>query len=160
MKLSFQRQQHSRHNPPAVPMQVYNGLVTYDNDRRPWSEDKDNRPTQFRRYIMTGLQDVQLISGIPGKRYTGLLVNPAFFMVNSDVPEAAGWLTVYQTPRNPGAASYPPSGTGGVQGGFHFRGMDPLSYNAVFRAGPGSQPANPGGPGKVAADFIQNPMTG
>ena len=160
MRLPWQQQQHSKQMPPAVPMQLYNGLVSYNNDRRPWSEDKDSRPTQFRRFIMTGLQDVQLISGTPQGRYKGSLINPVLMMAHPTVSPAEGWVTVYQTPRNPGAASYPPSGTGAAYAGYHFRGIDPLSYSALFQAGPGSQPANPGGPGKIAGPYLDNPMTG
>jgi hypothetical protein len=162
MRLPFQQQQHSKSDPPAVPMQVFNGLVTYpsDNNRREWSSDANFAPQQFRRYIMTGLQDVQLISGVPRKLYTGLLVNPIWFHVNSSVPEASGWVDVYQTPRNPGAASYPPAGSGAAPAGYHFRALDPLSWAALFKAGPGSQPSNPGGPGKIAGAQISNPMTG
>lgn len=147
-------------NPAQAPMQVYNGLVTYNNDRRPFSEDRDYRPTRMRRFIMTGLQDVQLRSGTPGRRYTGLLLRPLWFHVNSNVPEASGWLDVYQTPRMPGAAAYPPSGSGKAYGGFHKTGIDPLSYGALFDAGPGSQPSNPGGPGQIASQYVENPMTG
>ena len=43
-------------------------------------------------------------------------------------------------------------------GGFHMRGIDPQSYAALLAAGPGSNPVNPGGPGKIAGRSYINPM--
>jgi hypothetical protein len=42
--------------------------------------------------------------------------------------------------------------------GFHMRGIDPQSYAALVAAGPGSNPVNPGGPGKIAGRSYINPM--
>ncbi len=42
--------------------------------------------------------------------------------------------------------------------GFHMRGIDPQSYAALIAAGPGSNPVNPGGPGRIAGKSYINPM--
>jgi hypothetical protein len=41
--------------------------------------------------------------------------------------------------------------------GFHMRGIDPYSYAALIAQGPGSNPVNPGGPGKIAGRRYVNP---
>jgi hypothetical protein len=53
-----------------------------------------------------------------------------------------------------------PGQTRGDVAGFHKRGPSPLNLDKFWQAGPGSQPSNPGGPGKIAAPAFINPMTG
>jgi hypothetical protein len=125
------------------PMQPYrNSLVSKRNRQAP-SSDVDTLPHQFRRYVnASGCQDVQLINGLQhgiaaGFRYPY---------------RGAGWLFPV-VPRIPGQ-------TRGDVAGFHKRGPSPLNYENFWQMGPGSQPDNPGGPGRIAAPTFVNPMTG
>jgi hypothetical protein len=45
-------------------------------------------------------------------------------------------------------------------GGWHTRGPAPANMQNLWESGPGAQPANPGGPGKIASPAFVNPMTG
>jgi hypothetical protein len=123
-------------------MQILNGLVVPKPNRQPPSSDIDLTQRQFRRYIGTGAQDVQLNCGTQRRLRSGLRFPY----------RGTGWLWTVE-PRIPGQ-------TRGNYGGFHKRGPDPLSVSALFDNGPGSQPTNPGGPGKIAAPLYHNPMTG
>lgn len=127
---------------PFYPMELLNGLVVSKTDRQAPSSDFDMTPRQFRRYIGNGTQDVQLNCGTQRRLRSGLRFGY----------RGAGYLFTVE-PRIPGQ-------TRGNYGGFHKRGPDPLSMQNLFANGPGAQPANPGGPGKIAAPAYQNPMTG
>lgn len=125
------------------PMQPYrNSLVSKRNRQAP-SSDVDTLPHQFRRYVnASGVQDVQLINGMQNGILAGWRIPYA----------GAGYLFAV-VPRIPGQ-------TRGDVGGFHKRGPSPLNYENFWQAGPGSQPDNPGGPGRIAAPQFINPMTG
>jgi hypothetical protein len=124
------------------PMQPYrNSLVSKRNRQAP-SSDVDTLPHQFRRYVSTGVQDVQLLNGMANGRLAGWRI-PYL---------GAGWLFAV-VPRIPGQ-------TRGDVAGFHPRGPSPLNYEQMWQNGPGSQPDNPGGPGRIAAPQYYNPMTG
>jgi hypothetical protein len=125
------------------PMQGYNGGLVRKPNRRAPSSDVDILPHQFRRFVnASGVQDVQLHNGL----HNGI---------------AAGWRIPYAgagylfavVPRIPGQ-------TRGDVAGFHKRGPSPLNYQNFWQQGPGSQPDNPGGPGRIAAPQFINPMTG
>ena len=128
-------------NPYA--MQTYNGGLVRKPNRRPPSSDVDILPHQFRRYVnASGVQDVQLLNGLGNDRLAGWRI-PYF---------GAGWLFA-AAPRIPGQQR-------GDVAGFHPRGPSPLNYENMWQQGPGSQPSNPGGPGRIAAPQYINPMTG
>jgi len=128
---------------PAYPMQLLKGMVVAKPNRRAPTCDVDTTPIQFRRYVgASGVHEVQLRNGLwhrvgAGKRtaYRGThyLFNVAPLIPGQTRQDAAG---------------------------YHKRGPDPLSIAAMKQAGPGSQPANPGGPGKIAGSLFINPMTG
>jgi hypothetical protein len=125
------------------PMQPYrNSLVSKRNRQAPTS-DVDTLPHQFRRYVnASGVQDVQLINGLQNGIAAGWRIPYA----------GAGYLFAV-VPRIPGQ-------TRGDVAGFHKRGPSPLNYDNFWQNGPGSQPDNPGGPGRIAAPQFINPMTG
>lgn len=131
-------------NTPYYPMEVLNGLVVRKEDRQAPSSDYDETPRQFRRYVnASGWQDVQIWNGLRNRIASGWrLVNP----------QASGYLFAVE-PRIPGQ-------TRGNYGGFRERGPSPYNYADAFLQGPGSQPAHPGGPAKIAAESFYNPMTG
>lgn len=125
------------------PMQSYNNSLVRKANRQAPSTDVDRLPHQFRRYVnASGVQDVQALNGMRNGILTGLRI-PYF---------GAGWLFA-AAPRIPGQ-------TRGDVAGFHRRGPSPLNYQNMWQAGPGSQPSNPGGPGRIAAPQFVNPMTG
>ena len=125
------------------PMQPYrNSLVSKRNRQAP-SSDVDTLPHQFRRYVnASGVQDVQLINGLQH----GILAGFRY-------PYAGAGYLYGVVPRIPGQ-------TRGDVAGFHKRGPSPLNYENMWQNGPGSQPDNPGGPGRIAAPTFINPMTG
>lgn len=128
---------------PFYPMELYNGLVAGKPDRQAPTSDFDMTPRQFRRYVNpSGSQDVQLNCGTQRRIRSGLRFGY----------KGTGYLFTVE-PRIPGQ-------TRGNYGGFHVRGPDPLSMQALFDNGPGGQPTNPGGPGKIAGPAYRNPMTG
>ena len=130
------------HTDPYV-MQTYNGGLVRKPNRRAPSSDVDILPHQFRRYVnASGVQDVQLLNGLGNGRLAGWRI-PYF---------GAGWLFA-AAPRIPGQQR-------GDVAGFHPRGPSPLNYENMWQQGPGSQPSNPGGPGRIAAPQYINPMTG
>lgn len=130
------------HTDPYV-MQSYNGGLVRKMNRLPPSSDADILPHQFRRYVnASGRQDVQLANGMRNGILTGLRI-PYL---------GAGWLFPV-VPRIPGQ-------TRGDVAGFHKRGPSPLNYDSMWQAGPGSQPSNPGGPGRIAGPTFVNPMSG
>jgi hypothetical protein len=130
------------HTRPA-PMQVYNGGIYRKRNRQAPDSDVDGLPHQLRRSVnASGAQDVQLINGLQNGIAAGLRI-PYF---------GSGYLFM-AAPRIPGQ-------TRGDVAGFHARGPSPLNYQQLWQQGPGSQPDNPGGPGRIAAPRFVNPMTG
>lgn len=124
-------------------MQLYNGLVVAKSNRRNPTSDFDLTPRQFRRNInASGLQDVQIKNGLANGVASGKRINY----------RGAGYLHAAQ-PTIPGQ-------TRGDVAGFHKRGPSPLNIQAMFDNGPGAQPQNPGGPGKIAGPTFINPMGG
>jgi hypothetical protein len=130
------------HTDPYAMQSYNNGLVRKHNRQAP-SCDADILPHQFRRYVnASGAQDMQLINGMQN----GILAGWRTPYLGS------GWLFAV-VPRIPGQ-------TRGDVSGFHKRGPSPLNYDQMWQDGPGSQPSNPGGPGRIAAPTFVNPMTG
>jgi len=126
-----------------VPMQFLNGLLIRKPNRNAPTNDYDLTPRMVRRFVAaSGVHDVQLHGGLRDGIASGLRIN---------VP-AAGYLMA--------ASPIIPGQQRGQVGGFHKRGPDPLSMAALWQNGPGSQPANPGGPGHIAGPYLANPMTG
>lgn len=120
-----------------------NGLVVRKPDRQAPQNDFDLTPRQFRRYVdASGAKQILLHNGLRAGVASGRIM---------DVPPNGYLWTSY--PRIPGQ-------TRGDMAGFHKRGPDPLSVQALFNNGPGSQPQNPGGPGQIAGMTLINPMTG
>ena len=127
------------------PMQVYNGLERRNPRRQAPQSDMDGTPRQFRRFVnASGAQEVQIGNGLRDKIATGHITGmPGEGYLYAVVPQMPGYRR-----------------TGNNAGGFHKRGPDPLSVFALYQAGPGSQPANPGGPGVITGSSFSNPMTG
>lgn len=125
------------------PMQTYNGGLVRKANRQAPTCDADILPHQFRRYVdASGVQSVQLVNGLQGNIATGLRIPY----------HGTGYLFA-AAPRIPGQ-------TRGDVAGFHRRGPSPLNWESMWQNGPGSQPANPGGPGRIAGPQFYNPMTG
>lgn len=128
---------------PFYPNQNYNGL-TGPNTRGALSQagqQVDHRPAQFRRFIDTGSQSVQLRNGLQSKTAAGTMWTP-YPYGQSFVPSIPG-----QTRDN--VAGGPP-------------GYGPTGYqiNNWIQATAGSQPENPGGVGTIAGNTLYNPMSG
>jgi len=124
-------------------MRSYNGGLVRKPNRQAPTSDADILPHQYRRWVnASGAQDVQLINGMQNGILSGLRL-PYL---------GAGWLFA-AAPRIPGQ-------TRGDVAGFHPRGPSPLNYDQMWQRGPGSQPNNPGGPGRIAAPQFINPMSG
>lgn len=127
----------------TYPMMRYDGLVTAYPNRRAPATDLDLTPRQFRQYVnASGVQDVQLFNGMQNGIATG----------KRWLYRGAGYLYA-SAPTIPGQQR-------GDAGGFQKRGPSPLNIAQLFQDGPGSQPRNPGGPGKVGGPVFMNPMTG
>lgn len=125
------------------PMRSYNGGLVRKVNRQAPTSDRDILPHQFRQHVnASGAQDVQIWNGLRFGVLSGRRINYA----------GAGFLFAV-VPRIPGQ-------TRGDVAGFHKRGPSPLNIQAIWDAGPGSQPSNPGGPGTVIGVQIINPMTG
>jgi hypothetical protein len=125
------------------PMIPYNGMEVASRNRRAPSSDISTYPEVYRQYInASGLQDVQIKNGLAGKRLSGVRLTY----------KGSGWLSL-SAPTTPGL-------TRGDVGGFHKRGPAPQNIQNLFDNGPGSQPDNPGGPGRIAAPSFINPGTG
>lgn len=132
----------SLHTDP-YPMQRYDLSLVSKRNRQAPTCDVDILPHQFRRVVnASGVQDVQLANGLRNGVAAGWRI-PYL---------GAGWLFPV-VPRIPGQ-------TRGDVAGFHRRGPSPLNYDSMWQAGPGSQPSNPGGPGRIAGPTYVNPMTG
>lgn len=130
------------HTRPA-PMQFYNGGLRRSPNRRAPECDIDILPHQLRNFVnASGAQDVQLHNGLQNGVAAGFRIPY----------RGSGWLFM--------AAPIIPGQTRGDVSGFHMRGPSPLNYQMMWEMGPGSQPDNPGGPGKIAAPRFVNPMTG
>jgi hypothetical protein len=123
-------------------MRSYNGGLRLKMNRLPPTTDADLLPHQTRSFVNVGALDVQLHNGLHNGIAAGWRI-PYF---------GAGWLFM-AAPRIPGQ-------TRGDVAGFHARGPSPLNYQNMWEKGPGSQPDNPGGPGRIAAPRFVNPMTG
>lgn len=127
----------------AAPMTFYNGGLQPKRNRQAPSCDADLLPHQIRNFVnASGAQDVQLHNGLRNGVAAGWRIPY----------RGAGWLFM--------AAPIIPGQTRGDVAGFHVRGPSPLNYQMMWEMGPGSQPDNPGGPGKIAASRFVNPMTG
>ena len=122
-----------------MPTGPLNGYLTRARNRANPTTDIDHTPRLFQRYYNTGQFDVQLNNGLHRRIGTGLRLNEANYLYAVQVLASVGTHDDY--------------------GGKHKRGIDPLSYNRLVQNGPGSQPANPGGPGKIAANTLYNPGT-
>lgn len=123
------------------PMQLLNGLVVRKKNRQAPESDFDLTPRQYRRFMgdVSGMSNVQLHNGLQRGVGNGLRYNY----------RGTGYMWT-SVPRVPGQ-------TRDNMAGYHTRGPSPLNVKAMFVAGPGSQPENPGGPGKIAAPSYINP---
>lgn len=116
------------------PMGVYNGLVVSKRNRQAPTSDVDLTPRQFRRFVSTGVQDMQLH-------------NPIATTTRRRLTHVGSHFLFAAAPQIPGQRR-------GDAAGFHRRGIDPQSYAALIQATAGSQPVNPGGPGKIAGTYV------
>lgn len=128
---------------PPAPMQGYNNGLQRKWNRLPSTSDADRLPHQLRNFVdASGAQQMQIGNGLQN----GILAGKR-------IPyRGAGYLFM--------ASPIIPGQTRGDVAGFHARGPSPLNYQSMWDAGPGSQPDNPGGPGRIAAPTFVNPMTG
>lgn len=131
------------HHPGAYAMMPYDYLQVPKPNRRAPTADLDLYPSPpLRRYQNVGVTDVQLNNGLRWRVASGRRIPYA----------GAGYLYAV-VPQIPGQ-------TRDNAAGFHVRGPSPLNVQAMYAAGPGSQPDNPGGPGRIASPYFYNPMTG
>lgn len=125
----------------------YNGMMTPNRARNNGS-DQEHTPVMFRQFVAaSGVHDVQLKNGvgqISMLRVDSTATMPGF-------PKKTGYLYA--------VSQIIPTHQWKDAAGFHPRGPAPQNVQNVWEAGPGSQPANPGGPGKIAAPAFVNPMT-
>jgi hypothetical protein len=128
---------------PDYPMRLNNGNLTSSPRRHAPTTDLDSTPREYRRYVdASGFSHVQADNGLHRRVGSGLR-GPLAFVT---------YLYAMQ-PIIPGQ-------TRDNYGGFHHpRGIDPQSYAQLWADGPGSQPVNPGGPGKIASNYFVNPGT-
>lgn len=127
----------------AYPMMVYNGLLVAKRDRQAPTADYSLYPSPpVRRFQNLSVTDVQLNNGLRWRVASG-----------RRIPYAGSGYLYAVVPQIPGQ-------TRDNAAGFHVRGPSPLNVQAMYNAGPGSQPDNPGGPGKIASPYFYNPMTG
>jgi len=134
-------QNHAGNTAP-VPMGILNGFLTRARNRANPTTDIDHAPREFRRFVnASGAQDVQISNGL--WRSTGF-----------GKRQPISYVALYYAalPRIPGQMRDDVSGK-------HKRGIDPLSYQKLVDNGPGAQPANPGGPGRIGSDQFYNPGT-
>lgn len=125
-----------------LTMQVFNGYEFRKTNRQAPQSDQDFYPYLIRRYTNMSVTDVQLHNGLRWGTLSGRRI-PYY---------GTGFLNVVQ-PIIPGQMR-------DNVAGWHRKGPSPYRVNNVFQEGPGSQPANPGGPGKIAAPSFVNPMSG
>ena len=127
---------------PQFPMQVLNGYLTRARNRANPTTDVDHTPREFRRYVdASGAQSVQINNGLSRRIGQGLRMPIAY---------VGQWYAA--VPIIPGQRRDDYSGK-------HKKGMDPLSYQSLWNAGPGSQPMHPGGVRQIGGDQLQNPGT-
>jgi hypothetical protein len=124
------------------PMMSWNNSLVAKPDRRAPTSDVETKPRAARRYVNMGVTDVQLNNGLRSRVGAGLRTGY----------QGTGYLYA--------VAPIIPGQTRDNAAGFHVRGPSPLNVQAMWEAGPGSQPDNPGGPAKIAAPVFINPMTG
>lgn len=124
------------------PMMSHNGSLVRKPNRQAPSSDVDTMPHLIPRHVNLSVTDVQLNNGLHGRVGAGLRLGYV----------GTGYLYA--------VAPIIPGQTRDNAAGFHVRGPSPLNVQAMWEAGPGSQPDNPGGPGKIAAPVFINPMTG
>lgn len=125
-----------------APMRVFNGAEFSKRNRQAPQSDVDMYPWLIRRYTNMSVTDVQLHNGLRWGVGTGKRIGY----------NGVGYLNVVQ-PIIPGQ-------TRDNVAGWHRKGPSPYRIDNVFQSGPGSQPPNPGGPGKIAAPSFVNPMSG
>lgn len=130
-------------NGPFYPMANMNGYLTSKGNRHAPTTDINHAPNSFQRIIDTGYGHVQLNNGMLRHQGQGRM---------SPLAAVSDYLS-YVVPTIPGQsrdnfAGSPP------------KGIDPQSYQAIWNAGPGSQPVNPGGVGKIASNYYVNPYAG
>jgi hypothetical protein len=126
---------------PYYPMAIANGYLTAGKQHAPQTA-VDHEPREFQRIVdASGFKHVQINNGLQRRTGSGLMgpINMQDYL-STVVPIVPG-----QTRDN--------------YGGFHKKGIDPQSYAQLWADGPGAQPVNPGGPGKIAADYFVNPGT-
>lgn len=127
----------------VAPMQSYNLQMVPKRNRQAPSTDVDVLPHQLRNFVnASGAQDVQINNGMQHKTLSGYRWGY----------RGAGWFAL--------SAPIIPGQTRGDVAGFHRRGPAPINWETMWQNGPGSQPDNPGGPGRIAAPQFFNPMTG
>jgi hypothetical protein len=126
----------------AVPMRVKNGQVGRKPDRQAGQADYDTTAHIIPRYVNLSTTDVQLGNGLRNRVAAGLRI-----------PYSGTGYLYSVMPIIPGQ-------TRDNVAGFHKKGPSPLNVQSMWEAGPGSQPANPGGPGKIMAPQFFNPMSG
>jgi hypothetical protein len=134
--------QDTRHHVGA-PFEDYHDKQFGVHSTSQWSRSfNDYTPTVQRR------NDSGQVSGVANVQ----LINPVATTSRKRIVlyTAAGYLWAV-APRIPGQSR-------DNFGGFHARGIDPYSYAALIAQGPGSNPVNPGGPGKIAGRSYLNPM--
>ncbi len=136
-------EQDTRHGGRGAPVRNYWGMQFAAPSSSQYSRSfNDYTPTVQRRNdggAVTGRDNVQLRNPVAATSRKRIVLYTA-----------AGYLWAV-VPRIPGQ-------TRDNFGGFHMRGIDPQSYAALLAAGPGSNPVNPGGPGKIAGKSYINPM--
>jgi hypothetical protein len=127
--------------PANVPVTNYRGRSSNPAPQQYSRSWNDYTPINFRRVVdASGVQSIQLRNPVAHTTRRRLTYRPA------------GYLFA-QMPRIPGQMR-------DNAGGFHARGIDPLSYQAMWDNGPGAQPANPGGPARIASPQFINPHAG
>jgi hypothetical protein len=123
-------------------MMPYNGSMR-PNPARNNGSDLEGTPVSWRmKQNPNGALDVQLLNGV------GQISMKRMSSVN---PHATGRLYA--------ASQIIPPHQWRDYGGWHIRGPAPANVQNLWEAGPGAQPANPGGPGKIASPAFINPMT-
>lgn len=133
-------QAHDRKSPPFYPTGVLNGYLTAAPNRHAPTTDKDHAPREFLRYANgSGISDVQLWNGLRKRVASGRRVPFVTFLYAANA-------------RIPGQMR-------DDYGGKHKHGIGPLEYQNIWRNGPGSQPADPGGTRQFYGDFLMNPGT-
>ena len=135
-------------------MRVINGFINGAwqqrrfEQRTAWTTDYDWSQRQFRHYVdASGAQIVQLPSGFTHSRFRGLRIPY----------RGTGWFWA-ATQIIPGQTR----STGGKEG-YYPREPSAVQLNTISQSTAGQQPSNPAGtagPGGIAGQFFDNPMTG